>query len=100
MAVLSVCLVMFSLFMYTCFCFSADPLIEQAVQASSSEDAVVVRLFVGNREQWKDPSCPFRTDKRTALRSIPTLVKLGGRQRLSGDQILNVDLIAMLFNDC
>ncbi|GJQ83376.1 hypothetical protein Trydic_g18158 [Trypoxylus dichotomus] len=79
-------------------CVRAKPIIEKAlIQADS--DSVYVYVEVGDRTFWKDPNCPFRTDKRTKLLVLPTLVRWGQPQRLEGDQCEKEDLVEMLFTD-
>lgn len=48
---------------------------------------------------WKDRACPFRTDSRTKLMVIPTLIKWKGVQRLEGSQCGQQDLLQMLFEE-
>ncbi|XP_043215743.1 thioredoxin domain-containing protein 17-like [Amphibalanus amphitrite] len=79
-------------------CVSAEPVIEKAL-ASAPEDAVFVHVSVGPRDFWKDPNCVFRTDERTRLKSVPTLMKLGTAERLAEDQLMKADLVEMLLSE-
>ncbi|PSN50253.1 Thioredoxin domain-containing protein 17 [Blattella germanica] len=47
--------------------------------------------------KWKDPKCPFRTDKRLMLKSVPTLLKWGHPDKLEEDECRNPDLVSMMF---
>jgi hypothetical protein len=62
-------------------------------------EGCLMRVKVGPRDFWKDQNCPFRTDKKTALSSIPTLVRWGTPKRLSGDAIQNPENVRMLMED-
>ena len=48
---------------------------------------------------WKDQNCVFRTDERTRLKSVPTLLKLGSAQRLQEEQLTDAGLVEMLFSE-
>lgn len=48
---------------------------------------------------WKDKACPFRTDSRTKLMVIPTIIKWKGVQRLEGSQCTKRELLQMLLED-
>ncbi|KAI4462254.1 42-9-9 protein-related [Holotrichia oblita] len=79
-------------------CVQAKPVIEEALN-QAEPDSQFVYVEVGDRAYWKDPNCPFRTDKRTSLLVLPTLLRWGQPQRLQGDQCKNPDLVEMLFQD-
>jgi len=59
----------------------------------------LLTVDVGNRDQWKSPTTPFRTDPKLKLTSIPTLLVWGTQKRLSHEAILNEENLAMLFED-
>ena len=46
---------------------------------------------------WKDPKCPFRTDKRLRLKSVPTLMVWGQPEKVEEAECSNPDLVSMLF---
>ncbi|KAK8727389.1 hypothetical protein OTU49_017479 [Cherax quadricarinatus] len=79
-------------------CVVAEPVVKGALE-KAPEDAVFVYVGVGSRDFWKDKNCVFRTDARTKLKCVPTLMKYGGPQRLEEEQCANVDLVHMLFED-
>ncbi|KRT83235.1 hypothetical protein AMK59_3172, partial [Oryctes borbonicus] len=57
-------------------CVRAQPIIYKALE-KADPSTVFVYVEVGDRPFWKDPKCPFRTDKRTKLLVLPTLVRFG-----------------------
>ena len=79
-------------------CVDADPVIESAKPSTNPEDTFI-ECIVGDRPTWKDPKCPFRTNPKTKLKGIPTLVKWGTPERLNSDDCKNADLVTMLFTD-
>ncbi|CAG9114858.1 hypothetical protein JYU34_007617 [Plutella xylostella] len=79
-------------------CVEAEPVVK-AVLSELKKDVVFAYVDVGTREYWKDKDCPFRTDKRTKLLVIPTLIKYKGVQRLEGSQLNNRELLQMMFED-
>lgn len=46
---------------------------------------------------WKDPKCPFRTDKRLQLKSVPTLIVWGRPEKVEDTECSNPDLVSVLF---
>ncbi|XP_072943605.1 thioredoxin domain-containing protein 17-like [Epargyreus clarus] len=79
-------------------CVEAEPIVK-AFLSELQKEAIFVYVDVGDREYWKDKACPFRTDSRTRLMVIPTIIKWKGVQRLEGSQCNKVDLLRMLFED-
>lgn len=79
-------------------CVVAEPVVKGAL-TKAPEDAVFLYVGVGGRDFWKDPMCIFRTDPRTKLKSVPTLMKVGGPQRLQEEQCAKADMVEMLFED-
>ncbi|KYN43469.1 Thioredoxin domain-containing protein 17 [Trachymyrmex septentrionalis] len=79
-------------------CVEAEPFIEAGF-ADAPQGTILLTVEVGDRAFWKDPNCPFRTDRCTRLKVLPTLVKWRTEKRLEGDQLLNPDLIEMLLSD-
>ncbi|XP_047482430.1 thioredoxin domain-containing protein 17-like [Penaeus chinensis] len=80
-------------------CVTAEPVVKGAVDKAAPEDSVFIYVGVGGRDFWKDPNCVFRTDARTKLKSVPTLMKYGTPQRLEEEQCAKVDMVEMLFED-
>ncbi|CAH2086120.1 unnamed protein product [Euphydryas editha] len=79
-------------------CVEAEPVVK-AYLSELNKNIIFVYVDVGEREYWKDRACPFRTDSRSKLMVIPTLIKWGGVQRLEGSQCGQRDLLQMLFED-
>ncbi|XP_071533946.1 thioredoxin domain-containing protein 17-like [Panulirus ornatus] len=79
-------------------CVTAEPVVKGALDKAPG-DAVFIYVGVGGRNFWKDPKCVFRTDPRTKLRSVPTLMKFGSPQRLEEEQCAKADVVEMLFED-
>lgn len=79
-------------------CVVAEPAIKAALD-KAPEDAAFIYVGVGSRDFWKDKKCVFRTDARTKLKCVPTLIKYGGPQRLEEEQCAQADLLEMLFED-
>ncbi|CAJ0572571.1 unnamed protein product, partial [Mesorhabditis spiculigera] len=77
-------------------CVHAEPVIEKVLAGSdvSSSDITFITCLVGQRDYWKDQKCPFRTDARIKINSIPTLAQWGSKvHRLSEAQLTNAALI-------
>ena len=62
------------------------------------DDVTFLYVGVGDRAFWKDPNCVFRTDERTKLRGVPTLVKWGTAKKLD-DNCHKKDFVEMLLED-
>ncbi|EYC39077.1 hypothetical protein Y032_0677g1437 [Ancylostoma ceylanicum] len=60
-------------------CVAAEPVIDSILHGNEGKslDATFVTCYVGAREYWKDPACPFRTDKDFKLTCVPTLIEVG-----------------------
>merc|ERR1712173_324117 len=56
-------------------CVTAQPIVEATLEKELKEPANYLYVGVGDRSFWKDPSCIFRTDALTKLKSVPTLFK-------------------------
>ena len=85
--------------------------------AEAPEDSKYLYVGVGDRTFWKDQNNIFRTAKETQLKrfvldysvsffllikfhfSVPTLIKVGTKQRLEESQLLNENLIKMMLED-
>ncbi|KAJ0180733.1 hypothetical protein K1T71_004137 [Dendrolimus kikuchii] len=79
-------------------CVEAEPVV-QAYLTELNREIIFAYVDVGDRDYWKDKQCPFRTDKRTKLMVIPTIIKWKGVQRLEGSQCNKRELLQMLFED-
>ncbi|XP_013146264.1 PREDICTED: thioredoxin domain-containing protein 17-like isoform X2 [Papilio polytes] len=79
-------------------CVEAEPVIK-AFLDELKRNVVFAYVDVGDRDYWKDRACPFRTDSRTKLLVIPTIIKWKGVQRLEGSQCTKRDLLQMLFEE-
>lgn len=79
-------------------CVVAEPVVKGALD-KAPEDAVFIYVSVGGRDFWRDRNNVFRADFRTKLKSVPTLMKFGGPQRLEEEQCTKADMVEMLFED-
>ncbi|CAB3221469.1 unnamed protein product [Arctia plantaginis] len=79
-------------------CNEAEPVIE-AFLTEVKRKIIFAFVDVGDRDTWKDKNCPFRTDKRTKLMVIPTIIRWNGVQRLEGSQCGKRELLQMLIED-
>jgi hypothetical protein len=66
-----------------------------SLNKESNEDMYVCDYFVIS--SWKDPKCPFRTDKRLQLRSVPTLMLWGQPKKVEETECSNPDLVSLFF---
>ncbi|XP_013180433.1 PREDICTED: thioredoxin domain-containing protein 17-like isoform X1 [Papilio xuthus] len=80
------------------YCQMAEPVVK-AFLDELKRNVVFAYVDVGDRDYWKDKACPFRTDSRTKLLVIPTIIKWKGVQRLEGSQCTKRDLLQMLFEE-
>jgi len=79
-------------------CVTAEPVVA-ACLSSAPEDSHYLYVGVGGRDFWKDPNCVFRTAKETQLKSVPTMIKWGTKQRLEEGQCADKNLVTMMFED-
>ncbi|KAH9489331.1 Thioredoxin domain-containing protein 17 [Bulinus truncatus] len=79
-------------------CEKAEPVIERNLDKIKGR-SVFYYCFVGDRDQWKNPTNPFRVDQMFQLKCIPTLVKVGTPKRLTEDQCCRDDLLDLIFAD-
>ncbi|KAK7070649.1 hypothetical protein SK128_022704 [Halocaridina rubra] len=79
-------------------CVVAEPVVKGALD-KAPDDAIFLYVGVGPRDFWKDRNNVFRTDARTKLKSVPTLMLFGGPQRLEEEQCAKADMVEMLFED-
>jgi len=71
----------------------------KVLQSKNPLSGCLVRVKVGVRDYWKDKSCPFRTDPKLKLTSVPTLMAWGTPKRLSDESVNNLDNLSMLFEE-
>ncbi|XP_034252184.1 thioredoxin domain-containing protein 17-like [Thrips palmi] len=63
-------------------CVKAEPVVEKVMKTSAPGDAHFLHVSVGEKAEWRDPGCPFRTDSRLKLTCIPTLMQWGTSRKL------------------
>lgn len=83
-------------------CVDAQPVVDGVVDSSIAKEYAFIYCSVGGRDFWKDPNCEFRKDKRTLLKSIPTLLKIDAnlpRTKLVERQCCDKSLVAMMFEE-
>eukprot|EP00128_Syssomonas_multiformis_P015505 Colp12_sorted_trinity150504_noHs@35374 len=76
-------------------CVSAEPIIKSKFE--SVDDAVLIYCGVGDRAFWKDQKNIFRTHADFKLTCVPTLMKLGTKQRLNDSDCQRADMVEMMF---
>ncbi|XP_063531815.1 thioredoxin domain-containing protein 17-like [Cydia strobilella] len=79
-------------------CVEAEPIV-QAYLNELQKSIIFAYVDVGDRDYWKDKMCPFRTDPRSKLMVIPTLIRWKGVQRLEGSQCNKRELLQMMFEE-
>jgi len=79
-------------------CVVAYPVVQDCLK-DVSDDSTFLYVEVGGRDEWKDQNCVFRTNDKTKLKSVPTLLKWGTPQRLQEEQCADKNLVAMLFEE-
>lgn len=80
------------------YCVKAAPVVEEALK-NAPEESHFIYVDVGERAYWRQKDCPYRTDPRTKLVFLPTLLRWKGAQRLDGEQACKPELVEMLFED-
>ena len=70
-------------------CVKAEPVVEDVMKSSASQDTHFLHVSVGNRSEWRDPNCSFRSDSRLKLTCIPTLIQWGTSHRLLEEDCAN-----------
>ncbi|XP_053625560.1 thioredoxin domain-containing protein 17-like isoform X2 [Plodia interpunctella] len=79
-------------------CNVAEPIVKAYLE-ELKKSVIFVFVQVGDPTTWRDRACPFRTDARTKLLVIPTIIKWKGVQRLEGEQCAKRDLLQMMFEE-
>jgi len=83
-------------------CVVAEPVVSSVLEGPLGENTIYIYCSVGGRDFWKNPQCVFRTDSRTKLKSIPTLIKIDDNvpnTRLVEAQCAKKSMVEMLFED-
>ncbi|XP_053625559.1 thioredoxin domain-containing protein 17-like isoform X1 [Plodia interpunctella] len=80
------------------YCQIAEPIVKAYLE-ELKKSVIFVFVQVGDPTTWRDRACPFRTDARTKLLVIPTIIKWKGVQRLEGEQCAKRDLLQMMFEE-
>jgi len=80
-------------------CVAAEKPIEETVKSSLPSNGVFIECSVGDRASWKDPNCSFRTDSKLRLTNIPTLIEWGTTKRLTEGQLLDKEMVEILFEE-
>eukprot|EP00090_Calanus_glacialis_P012250 TRINITY_DN2072_c0_g1_i1.p1 TRINITY_DN2072_c0_g1~~TRINITY_DN2072_c0_g1_i1.p1 ORF type:complete len:125 (+),score=33.95 TRINITY_DN2072_c0_g1_i1:125-499(+) len=79
-------------------CVDAEPVVNGCL-SGAADDSHYLYVGVGGRSFWKDQNCVFRTAKETQLKSVPTLIKWGTKQRLEEGQCADKNLVGMMFEE-
>uniref|UniRef100_A0A6B2E8J9 Thioredoxin domain-containing protein 17 n=1 Tax=Phlebotomus kandelakii TaxID=1109342 RepID=A0A6B2E8J9_9DIPT len=80
-------------------CNEAEPHVRKALHLAP-EKSYFLYVDIGERPFWKDPKCPFRTDKNIHISVLPSFIRWKGPQRLVGvEQISKEDLLEMFLTD-
>ncbi|XP_013195804.1 thioredoxin domain-containing protein 17 [Amyelois transitella] len=79
-------------------CNDAEPIVKSYL-GELQKSIIFAYVDVGDVTTWKDKACPFRTDKRTKLMVIPTIIRWNGVQRLEGEQCSKRELLQMIFEE-
>ncbi|XP_063531008.1 thioredoxin domain-containing protein 17-like [Cydia strobilella] len=76
-------------------CVVAEPIV-RAFLREVKKDLIFVHVDCGEREFYRDPQCVFRTDPRSKIRRIPTLLKWQG-DRLEETEVNDPENLRKLF---
>ncbi len=81
-----------------------DAFVSKVEEITKDKSKTLIVLFSGTKDdsgkvvtEIKDPECIFRTDPRTQLRGVPTLMKWGTDKRLQGCK--NKEMVEGLIKD-
>ncbi|KAI5713080.1 hypothetical protein M8J75_013607 [Diaphorina citri] len=80
-------------------CVKAEPFVQEYLTKNESKLKIghLIIVDVGNREQWKDKNNSFRTVFN--IQNIPTIIRWKGPQKLSGEELCDESILALLFED-
>ncbi|KAI8434561.1 hypothetical protein MSG28_003107 [Choristoneura fumiferana] len=76
-------------------CVVAEPVVRACLN-DVKKDLIFVHVDCGPRDFYRDPQCVFRTDGRSKIRRIPTLLRWKG-PRLEEAECIDRDKLAKLF---
>ncbi|CAF3971966.1 unnamed protein product [Rotaria sp. Silwood2] len=84
-------------------CVLAEKPVEETVKSSLPSNGIFIECSVGDRARfvfsWKDPNSRFRTDSKLRLTNIPTLIEWETTKRLTESQLLDTEMIKILFEE-
>ena len=83
-------------------CVTAEPIVTSALDEAMKENKNINYLYVavGERNYWKSQDCHFRTDSKTKLKSIPTLIRWDNPSiRLDEDNCGKQEMVQMFFEE-
>jgi len=80
-------------------CVKAEPVVEECVKKITDPSVVFIMCSVGDKPTWKDRNNEFRTNSKTSLKAVPTLLLWGSPKRLVEDECANKDLVEMFFEE-
>uniref|UniRef100_A0A8D9F087 Thioredoxin domain-containing protein 17 n=1 Tax=Cacopsylla melanoneura TaxID=428564 RepID=A0A8D9F087_9HEMI len=80
-------------------CVHAEPYVQAYLRKNEPKLKInhLIITDAGNRDQWKDKSNSFRTVLN--IQNLPTIIRWKGPQKLTGDELCNDSLLALLFED-
>ncbi|CAF3322758.1 unnamed protein product [Rotaria sp. Silwood1] len=81
------------------YCVEVEKPVEKTVEYLLPSNGIFIGCSVGDRSSWKDSNCSFRKDPQLRLTNIPTLVEWGTSKRLTENQLLDSDMIKILFEE-
>nr|CAH8871032.1 unnamed protein product [Trichobilharzia regenti] len=79
-------------------CVKGEPIIKKALE-KLPENAVFLKVEVGDRNTWRDPENVFRTHPKCRITSIPSLIEFNTMKRLSDSEVLKPGLVELMFED-
>ncbi|CAH8584065.1 unnamed protein product [Schistosoma turkestanicum] len=79
-------------------CVKGEPIVKEALK-KLPENAVFLKVEVGDRATWRDPNNVFRTHPKCRITSIPSLIEFNTMKRLSDREIIQPGLVELMFED-
>lgn len=80
-------------------CVAAKPIIESNLKYLHPNNDAFITVYVGERDQWKNPANVFRRDDRFKIQGVPTLFEYGTQKRLVESQCASTNLVHMIFEE-
>ncbi|UJR33979.1 hypothetical protein I4U23_021395 [Adineta vaga] len=80
-------------------CNIVEKPVAEMIPSLLPSNGIFIECSVGDRASWKDSNCSFRKDAQLRLTTIPTLVEWGTSKRLTENQLLDSDMIKILFEE-